>query len=223
MMVGVLLAAGASRRMRSPKPLARSRGASFLAHGIRHLWSACEVVVVVLGSKAREVRAEVEREFERLVATGALHRDLDRAERTRRRGLEVCFVVHRGWKQGMYSSARAGLKRALGFKPDAVLVLPVDQPSLKPATVRDLATVMRLALAACRSRADRARFSYALVPRCRRRRGHPLLLSEALARAVSGDGAAANLGDAVRRHARLVGFLDVADRGVVANRNTPRG
>ena len=66
------------------------------------------------------------------------------------------------------------------------------------------------------------RFAYALVPRHKRRRGHPLALSPALARSVAADATAVDLSDAVRRNARLLGYLDVTDAGVTRNRNTPR-
>ena len=56
MMVGVLLAAGASSRMGSPKALMTTSGGSFLSRGIRHLWSACDQVIVVLGSNAARIR-----------------------------------------------------------------------------------------------------------------------------------------------------------------------
>ncbi|HEY6866068.1 MAG TPA: NTP transferase domain-containing protein, partial [Candidatus Eisenbacteria bacterium] len=136
--------------------------------------------------------------------------------------LEVAFVVNRAWRRGMLGSARLGLGAALRARPEAVLLAPVDHPSVRPRTVTDLARVMLAALAACRTPRIRARFSYALVPRHRRRRGHPVALSPALARAVAADGGAAHLSDAIRRSARLVGYLDVTDAGVVRNRNTPR-
>jgi len=222
MMAGVLLAAGASTRMGSPKALVAEKGESFLARGIRHLWSCCNEVVVVLGSNAPVVRERIEEEFERMVRAGKLHQDLRRADRHGAAGLEVRFVVNRAWKKGMFRSVRVGLRESLRYRPEGILVLPVDHPQVKPGTVHALASVLRLALEACRSSRERNRFSYALVPRHRRRRGHPLALSAALARAVVKDAGAENLGDAVRRNARLVGFLDVPDAGVVTNRNAPR-
>lgn len=222
MNVGVMLAAGASRRMGRSKPLLKTRGQSFLAHGVRHLWSACDAVVVVLGADARRVRAAAEEEFVRLVESGALHGDLQVAHRHGAPGLEVHFVVNRAWQRGMLGSARVGLRAAARLEAEAVLVLPVDHPAVKPATVRSLAAAMKAALASYRGgRAKRPDFAYALVPRFRRRRGHPLVLSAALARAVAGDRDAADLSDAVRRNARLVGYLDCADSGVVRNRNRP--
>jgi len=228
MNVGVMLAAGASRRMGSPKPLARTGGHMFFVHGVRHLWSACEAVVVVLGKDARRVRGEVEKEFVRVAGTGALHSDLQAAHRHGAAGLEVHFVTNRGWRSGMLSSARLGLRVALRLRPEQVLVLPVDHPNVKTATVRTLAEAMRVALTSYEGagrRKTRARgdgFAYALVPRYRHRRGHPVALSPALARAVAADGGAEDLSDAVRRNARIVGYLDCPDPGIVRNRNTRR-
>lgn len=222
-MVGVVLAAGASTRMGSPKPLVKVRGESFLVRAVRLLWTSCDRVVVVLGSNATRVRSQAEKEFQAMLGDGRLHGDGRRSRRGRRQGLELRFVVHRGWKQGMFSSARVGLKAAAELKPRAVIVLPVDHPAVKPESVAALADVMEQALAATRTARERARFSYALVPRYLKRRGHPLVLSPALAHAVAGDASAGHLGDAVRRSARLVGYLDVSDSGVVINRNTRGG
>ena len=221
MMVGVLLAAGASTRMGAPKSLVRQGGETFLAHGIRHLWGACNEVVVVLGPQAEDIRKHVGQEFERLLRAGRLHHDLAKADRQGAAGLEARFVANKDWRRGMFSSVRLGLKQALRSKPEGILVLPVDHPAIKPRTVRDLAGVMRLAMGACKNGDERNGFSYALVPRYRRHRGHPLALSQALASAVAKDPDAVNLSEAVRRNARLIGYFDVSDPGVVRNRNTP--
>lgn len=222
MIVGVLLSAGASTRMGRPKALVSAGGESFVAHGIRHLWSACDRVVIVLGAEAPRIRRATERELERLAGAGRLRRDGGRASGQEPDHLEACFVVNHAWRHGMFSSARAGLREALRARPDAVLIMPVDHPAVRSGTVADLGRVMLGALAACRTPRERARFSYALIPRFRRRRGHPIALSPALARAVSADRLAADLSDGIRRNARLVGYLDVSDPGVVRNRNTPR-
>ena len=228
MNVGVMLAAGASRRMRRNKSLVRSGGQTFLAHGVRHLWSACEAVVVVLGADARRTRVAAEEEFVRLVELGALHGDLRTARQRGSSELQVRFVVNRAWRRGMLGSARLGLRAALRLKPESVLVLPVDHPAVQPATVRALAAAMMAALGSYgggrgrRATPPRAGFAYALVPRFQRRRGHPVALSPALARAVAGDRGATDLSDALRRNARLVGYLDCGDAGVVRNRNHPK-
>jgi len=223
MKVGVLLAAGASKRMGRTKSLVKRRGLSFLALGVRHLWAACDTVVVVLGAGAARVQKSLEAEIEALVAAGRLHDDITSARRHGARALEVRFVVNRAWTRGMYGSARLGLKTALALDPEAILLLPVDHPDVRPATVMLLGAAMDAALGAYRgSRAERDRFAYAVVPRSMRRRGHPLVLTRGLADAIARDGTARDLSDAVRSHARLVGYLDVRDRGVVRNRNTPK-
>lgn len=218
MNVGVLLAGGASTRMGSPKASKKWKGRSFLAHGVGALWSACDSVVVVLGSGARQVRDAAETEFGELVASGALSEQVHAAGRKAARGLEVHFAVNRDWKRGMLSSVRAGLAEALRLKAEGVLVLPVDHPEVRAETVAQLAAVMSEALGVFGAR-ERSGFAYALVPRRKGLRGHPLALSPALARAIVRDGGARDLSDAVRRNARLVGFLDVADPGIVKNRN----
>jgi CTP:molybdopterin cytidylyltransferase MocA len=221
MIAGVLLAAGASRRMGRSKPLVKARGLSFLANGLRNLWTACDTVVVVLGSNAPAVRAAVEEEVGGLTATGAFRRELGVAKKAGARGLEARFRVNARWRDGMLSSVRVGLRTALATDPELLLVLPVDQPGLRPATVQALASAMREALGAYGGKGASS-FAYALVPRHRRRRGHPLALSPALARAVAADAGARDLSDAVRRNARLIGYLDSADAGILENRNTPR-
>ncbi len=221
MMVGVLLAAGASTRMKSPKALAREGAASFLSIGVRHLWSACTNVVVVLGANGRVIQKGIEEEFTQLAESGLLHRELAAAHRRGAAGFEVHFERNRRWQSGMLSSAQAGLRSALQFRPRGVLVLPVDHPSVHAGTVTALAGMLDQALAACASAAERRRFAYALVPRHERRRGHPLALSPALAAAIAADRRAIDLSDAVRRNARLVGYMDVVDAGILRNVNRP--
>ena len=222
MIAGVVLAAGASTRMGRTKALLPAGGRSFLVQCVSALWAACDNVTIVLGSRAPVVRRRVELEFERLVGDGSLHAELEQAHRRRGRGLEAQFVVNRRWPDGMLSSAREGLKAARSYRPEAVLLLPVDHPHVAPATVAAIAELMQEALRACRTRRERAAFAYALVPRHERRRGHPLAMTPALADAILADRGAADLSDAVRRNARLVGYVDVADAGVTRNRNTPR-
>jgi CTP:molybdopterin cytidylyltransferase MocA len=223
MMAGVLLAAGASTRMGTPKATVREGRDSFLANGVRHLWGACDAVVVVLGAGAAAIKRQAQGEFEALVASGRLRDELVQARRKGANGLEVHFTFNPRWRHGMLSSVRIGLEDALELKPAGVMVLPVDHPAVRSFTVASLAQVMLDALAACRSARERSRFCYALVPRFHGRRGHPVVLSPALAHAIAEDRVAESLSDAIRRNARLVGYLDVADRGVVVNRNTPRG
>jgi nicotine blue oxidoreductase len=221
MNVGVLLAAGASTRMGEPKAMVRWKGQSFLAHGVRALWSACDVVIAVLGSQAAVVRRGAEEEFGRLVEAGALSSDLHAARGHGARALELRFETNRAWKSGMLSSARLGLAAAVRARASAVLVLPVDHPEVSGETVAGLGAAMGAAMGSFGKNGGRD-FAYGLVPRHRGRRGHPLVLSPALARAIAKDAEAEDLGDAVKRNARLIGYLDVKDKGILVNRNTKK-
>lgn len=99
---GLLLAAGAGRRMGTPKALVELDGSYLVERGVALLRAAgCAPVVVVLGASADQVLASA---------------DLSAA----------AVVVHPGWEQGMASSLRAGLA-ALDGVPAAVVAL-VDQP-----------------------------------------------------------------------------------------------
>src|SRR5262245_53900821 len=221
MISGVLLAAGASTRMGHPKALAKSGRDSFLVRCVRTLWSACDGVTVVLGSRAPIVRRRAELEFERLVSEGRMHAELTPSRRGASRRLEAQFVTHRKWQEGMLSSVCEGLRAARDYGAGSVLVLPVDHPDVKPETVRALAALMEEAIAACRTRRERDGFRYALIPRNGGRRGHPVAMTAALAEAIAADRSADDLSEALKRNARLIGFLDVKDGGVLRNRNTP--
>ena len=87
----------------------------------------------------------------------------------------------------MLGSARVGLAAAVRARPSAILVLPVDHPEVRGATVASLGAMMAEAMRIVRQGAAARDFAYALVPRHRGRRGHPLVLSPALARAIVKD------------------------------------
>ena len=109
MVRGLLLAAGAGRRMGMPKALVRDDdGGSWLQRSVRVLRDGgCDAVTVVLGASADEART--------LLAP------------------DVEIVVAEDWADGMGASLRAGL-RALD-DGDAVLVHLVDLPDVSAAVV----------------------------------------------------------------------------------------
>lgn len=110
----VVLAAGLSSRMEGAfKPLLPLAGSTVLGCAVEHLrqGGACHVLVVA-GHQAEATRAQAAR-------------------------LGVPCVENPDYRQGMFTSVRAGLK-ALPEGFEAALVLPVDIPLVRPATVRAL-------------------------------------------------------------------------------------
>jgi len=112
----VLLAAGAGRRFGGPKALVRVGGRSLVRRACDVLAAGgCSQVLVIVGSRADEVRAE-----------------LLPGERA---------VYAAGWETGMGASLRAGLAAVseLDQPPAAALLHLVDLPDVSPTAVRRVA------------------------------------------------------------------------------------
>lgn len=112
----LVLAAGASSRMRSPKPLVRWRGASLLRQVAKTaIFSPCSDVFVVLGDRAERLRPEVG-------------------------DLELRIVEAPDWRDGLSASIRAGVEAVATHAPhcDALLVLLCDQPQVSAELISQL-------------------------------------------------------------------------------------
>ncbi len=109
----LILAAGASSRMGSPKALLMYHGETFLDRLIGACGNACDEVVVVLGRHADEIRAGT-----RLHAKYVINPDPDR---------------------GQLSSLQCGLAEIRG----AAMFVPVDLPAAAPATILKLVTAFQ--------------------------------------------------------------------------------
>jgi len=106
---GLILAAGESRRMGSPKALLKYRGETFLDRLARAFATRCDPVIVVLGAGAAEIQS-------RATVPG------------------VRFVVNDDWPTGQTSSMLRGLRDVPADAPGVLFTL-VDHPAVAPATI----------------------------------------------------------------------------------------
>ncbi|HLX43086.1 MAG TPA: nucleotidyltransferase family protein [Bryobacteraceae bacterium] len=109
---GIILAAGASSRMGSPKALLEYRGETFLNRLIRILSPSCDPVVVALAHHAALIRAQAD----------------PRAQ----------FVVNPDPDRGQLSSLQTALA-VIPANVDGFFFIPVDCPAAEPSTVSLLA------------------------------------------------------------------------------------
>jgi molybdenum cofactor cytidylyltransferase len=113
---GIILAAGASSRMGTPKALLDYRGESFLNRLIRVLGEVCDPVIVALGYHADEIRA---------AALG-----------------KAIFAVNPDPSRGQLSSLQTALA-SVPADAEGFLFLPVDCPAAEPETVLKIVRTFR--------------------------------------------------------------------------------
>ncbi|MSV34934.1 MAG: nucleotidyltransferase family protein [Bryobacterales bacterium] len=114
MIAGIILAAGASSRMGSPKALLDYRGETFAGRLVRVLSGACDPVIVALGYHADAIRPVIE---------GVAR-----------------MVINPAPERGQLSSLQTALA-ALPPDADGFAFIPVDSPAVEPATVERLREV----------------------------------------------------------------------------------
>jgi molybdenum cofactor cytidylyltransferase len=119
MIAGLILAAGESSRMGTPKATLAYRGRTFLEWIVETLRSAgIERIVVVLGHRAWEIQALVKSE-----------------------AIEV--VINPDYRSGQTSSLQTGLRALASDDPEAFLLCLVDHPAISAGTVRGIVSAFR--------------------------------------------------------------------------------
>ena len=112
MIAGIILAAGASSRMGTPKALLDYRGETFVGRLVRVLGETCTPVIVVLGYHADRLREHVPP--------------------------AATIVVNPDPSRGQLSSLQTGLA-VLPADADGFAFIPVDSPAVETDTVARLA------------------------------------------------------------------------------------
>lgn len=114
MIAGIILAAGASQRMGTPKALLEIQGETFLVRLARVLGSVCDSVTVVLGNHVDQIRPRVP--------------------------ARVRVVVNPDPERGQLSSLQTALA---GLDADGFAFVPVDCPAVAEQTAAKLAEAFR--------------------------------------------------------------------------------
>ncbi len=187
MIAGIVLAAGSSARMGSPKALLDAAGATFLARLAGTMRSGgCAEVVAVVPSDGGAVAVEA-------------------------RGAGCLAAVNPGGRGGQIASLRAGLGAVRNIEPPAAAILfsPVDNPAVRPDTIRAL-------IAAWRETGTPI-----VMPRHGDERGHPVLIEMATAAEFDAPDLAEGARSVVRRDPARVLEVAVADRGTIDDLDTP--
>lgn len=112
----VVLAAGMSSRLGSPKQLLVYQGKSLLKHVVNAaLQTSMRPVVVVLGANSDAVKKEIE-------------------------GTELMVVENEGWEEGMASSLRCGLAavQKISADVDGIIFMVCDQPFVSKSLLESL-------------------------------------------------------------------------------------
>lgn len=113
----IVLAAGGSSRLGTPKQLLTFRGETLMRRAAKAaLESVCDRVVVVVGNHAQQMRQEIN-------------------------DLPVLVVENENWRSGISSSIRAGLEQI--SSPDGVVITLCDQPFMTAAVLNELISTHR--------------------------------------------------------------------------------
>ena len=119
MIAGLILAAGESSRMGTPKATLTYRGRTFLERIVQTLQEGgLERIVVVLGHRAEDIQRQTKIEATQV-------------------------IINPAYKSGQTSSLQAGLRSLVSDGADAVLLCLVDHPAVSAETVKRVVATFR--------------------------------------------------------------------------------
>ncbi|MBW4558958.1 MAG: nucleotidyltransferase family protein [Trichormus sp. ATA11-4-KO1] len=120
----IILAAGASTRMGTPKQLLKYGQQSLIYHVVEvAIASVCHPVIVVIGADAERIKQEIE-------------------------PLQVHTVENPLWVEGMSTSIRVGMETLNAINPEAeaVVLMLCDQPLVFPQLINQLVEIHQTTL-----------------------------------------------------------------------------
>jgi len=111
----ILLAAGASTRMGSPKPLLPWKGQTLIESQIKSLLDSQQRLIVVLGAHSSQIVPLI-------------------------KNLQVEIAINEDWKEGMSTSIAVGVKKALSLIKDldGIIIATIDQPLVDEKHIQKL-------------------------------------------------------------------------------------
>lgn len=118
----MILAAGASTRMGTPKQLLAYRGCTLIRHMAEvAIASVCQPIAIVLGANAERIKPEISQ-------------------------LPIQIVENQQWEEGMSVSIRVGLEALLAVNQnlEAVAIALCDQPFVSSQTLNQLVEAYHL-------------------------------------------------------------------------------
>jgi molybdenum cofactor cytidylyltransferase len=182
--VGLVLAAGYSSRMVDFKPLLPLGESTVIETAVGSLLAAgIADVRVVVGWRANDLLPTLGR-------------------------LDVTPVYNPDYATGMYSSVMAGV-RTMGPEVRSFLLLPADNPLVKPHTVRELVRHYLESEAAV------------VYPCFRHRRGHPPIVSTSCLSDAPESDPPGGLRAVLSRYEESALNVEVADQGIVMDMDIP--
>lgn len=188
---GVILAAGASSRMGRDKALLPwppgSTSGTFLSGAISAVAPATERVIVVAGENEASLRATVYARAGYLVANPEP-------------------------SAGQFSSLRVGLRAVLDAGHDGAVVMLVDRPPVRTATIRALQEALAEAV---------EEDVWACVPEYEGEHGHPLVMGREMIEALLRADPNTTAREVLAANSAKIHYLPIDDPNTVSNVNTP--
>ena len=190
-LAGVILAAGESSRMGTDKALLPYGEDTLLGAAIRRLTPFTQLVIVVVGRNADSLKNVV-------YANGAF------------------LVVNPAPESGQFSSLRVGLSEVLNRGRDVAIITHVDRPPAAAETLQRLIAEFR-----AKHNLPAATRRWAVVPQVEGKHGHPIVAGREMIEEFLRAPDNVTARDVEHQHHQRMEYVDVEDRNVIANLNTP--